>query len=173
MKKGFTILELMITIGVILILSGSLLIGWSKGEHIYALQRAAYKLERDIREAQARTMEANEMDCGAGKSSSYGVFFDINSPNEYILFLDCDDSRDWNSGDVLVERIKIEKGIEIWSLSPHVNGVFNILFKPPEPLTYINNNDSGLEGEIVLSLENDFAETRKVRVNTSGCIDIE
>jgi hypothetical protein len=174
MKKGFTMLELMITMSVMIILSGALLITWNRSEDIYGLQRAAYKMERDIREAQARTMEADEVNCGSMDSSaSFGVFFNVASPKEYILFVDCDNNNSWNGDDVLVERVKMEKGVELQSLSPNLGGVFNVVFNPPQPLTYINDVDSGVEGEIILFLKNDPTKIKKVKVNTSGCIEVE
>lgn len=177
-KKGFTILELLITLSIIIILSGALLIGWRKGEDVYTLQRAAYKLERDIKEAQTRTMEADEMDCvaTATSSASFGVFLDtsLGKESEYILFLDCNNDHVWDGGstDLLIEQIEIEEGVEIFSLNAGAFNNLHIVFVPPEPITYINTNDSGFEAIIDLSLKEDFNKKRTVKVNTSGRIEI-
>lgn len=169
-KKGVTIIELLVTMSVIAILSAVLFVGKLKGEEKLTLQRSAYNLMQELRASQALAIGGEEEECEGGiVTHSFGVHFKLTWEDHYILFADCDASytrKDDGKEDIKV--IYFEKGIQISGLSPSSD--FSIVFEPPDPVIYINKNDWGEEAVITLALG---SNQRKVKINTAGRIEIE
>jgi len=165
--KGFTLLELLITISIIGILSSSFLLSQPRFAKQTALQRAAYQLSKDIRDVQEMALATNLQTCPSGTFKGFGVYFDINSSRTtYQLFYKCDSARN------IIKTINLEAGISIQNLSPA--SPLEILFEPPDPIVYINNNSwSQTEAEITLISSYDPSRTIKIKVNNTGRISIE
>jgi prepilin-type N-terminal cleavage/methylation domain-containing protein len=172
---GFTMIELLIVMSVIGILSSSVFLNWKHGESGFALQNSAYKLSQDIREMQEMAMEAKEIDCGGGDTcSSFGVYFNKSYINYYLLFVDCDGNKAYETvNDKLIRpAVYFEDGIEFFNLSSPATA-FSVLFVPPEPTTYIKNETSDIEAVISVYDPDYPSEKKTIRLNTSGMIEIK
>ena len=168
MNKGLTLIELLVVITIIGILSSVLFLGSRSEEEKLALQRSAYQLVQDLREVQEMAMGAGEISCDGGKTYSFGIYFTTASSN-YYQFADCDANQTYNAqNDKLLKEIKLEKGVQIQSLSP--SSPLNIVFNPPDPTTYINQQSWGVEGMITLSFG---SEIKQIKINSAGKIEME
>jgi prepilin-type N-terminal cleavage/methylation domain-containing protein len=174
-SKGFTLIELFVTITIIGILSSVLFLGKTKGEERLALQSVAFQLAQDLREVQEMAMAADKMDCNGTETNSFGVHFKTNwKENEryyYILFADCNGNYTRDANDKDLRKVYLDKRVEITSLSP--SSSFSVVFAPPVPATYINTEGWGMEGVITLSLKSDLSQTKKIKINSAGRIEIE
>ena len=172
MEKGFTLIELLTVISIIFILSSAVFFDWRFGAKDLALERAAHKLGQDLAKMREMALGAGEVSCGGGVlSNRFGIYFQESksSENYYILFADCDGNNNWNRNrDVLLERVYLKKSITISNLKPASS--FSILFIPPDPTVYINNQNSGVMAVITLS---NGRREREVKVNTVGMIETD
>ena len=171
MNKGFTMIELIVVMSIVGILSSALFFNWRSGEATFALQNSAYKLAQNIREMQEMAMEAKEIDCNGYTGSSFGVQFKSSWPTYYLLFVDCNDNQVQDANDKIFPTVNLEKGVKISTLSPVDS--FSVLFVPPDPITYINDKTSGIEGVITICLYSYPSKQKIITINTSGMIKIK
>lgn len=89
-SSGFTVVELMVTLTIVVMVTGIIMVQYSSFNSSVLLTSQAYETAFDIREAQSMAISVR------GQSSrfreEYGLYFDITSsnPNRYILFQDND-----------------------------------------------------------------------------------
>jgi len=105
-QQGFTIIELLTSIAVVVILTAIVFANYRSGERQYALQRSTHKLAQDIRRIQEMATSTREFNCGGSPiipPGGYGVYFPRLSiaNNYYILFADCDGGFDYDSGEMV------------------------------------------------------------------------
>lgn len=175
-KNGFTVLEFLIVMVVIIILSSILFMGRGEGEKRASLQSSAFQIVQNIREAQEMAMGAKETSCPGGrKSYGYGVYFNNHSPHSYLIFADCNGNKKKDSPDVVVRNVNLERGIEIYNLSS--SPFLSVVFYPPNPIVYINGFSGGTENAVAtIAVEsNPFeADNKKViSINPIGMIEIK
>ncbi len=178
MNKGFTIVELMVSITIMALMAGAVFFNWRPAEDTFALTRSAHQLADDIRGAQQMAVSTKPFACAATDAdySGFGVYLDDSQPLEYLLFENCStDKRTYDSGeDVDLQVHNLEEGVQIQSINVDgLVGAVSVLFVPPNPKVYINNNISGVELVITLELVADSSQTRQVQVNTGGRIEID
>lgn len=176
-NKGFTLLEMIVTIGIMVLLTGIVLINYQEGQKQLALQRAANKLAQDIRRVQEMAMSAQEYN-GAIPAGGYGVYFIDSSPNSYILFADCTVPPNYVYNDTgnpcaggfpeKIQEIELEKSIIIDNLSA---SPLDITFVPPDPTIYFNTATTSSLESIQLSVSS--GQTKTIKVNGAGLITIE
>lgn len=168
MKKGFTLIELVVVIAIMAIISAILFAGKQREEKRWALQFSAYELAQNFREMQEMAMGAGEIQCGGVYTYSFGIHF-LES-DSYSLYADCNDNNIKDEADVFLRTARFRKEVKICSLSL---SPLDIVFTPPEPQSFINNEPIDQEGIITLCLKDDETETKIVKVNTVGKIEIE
>ena len=115
----------------------------------------------------ARKQEAS----GEVPEGGYGVYFDINSPNQYILFADLDADR-FRKSDASedVETISLEEGVKLDVLSPA--SPVNVVFSPPSPDVYLQGGAPLNEVNITIALTSNPSETKTITVNSAGLISV-
>jgi prepilin-type N-terminal cleavage/methylation domain-containing protein len=169
-QTGFTLVELLVVLFIILLLSTLLLVNYRGGQKKYALSQASQQLISDLRKAQNMAMSGAEI---YGQYCGYGLEIDqSNRPTSYRFYADkstdCQTSNNqYDSGDEILEIIKLPSRIRIQSTSP---SPIDIFFKPPQPTTYINADaGAGVSGTITLEIEG-TSFTKIVTVTTAGLI---
>lgn len=89
---GFTLVELMVTISIMVIINGVIFFNYPKVMANLALRRTADEIALMARQAQAYAMAAKSID--EERPPKYGVHFDTSLPNntKIVLFADVDTS---------------------------------------------------------------------------------
>ena len=191
-SKGFTLLELIVVIGIVATLSSIVLGGYRSGEDKFALQRSANKLSQDLRRAENMAMTGKSAPITFGEifpSGGYGFYFDTatttGGAGHYTFFCDCNDNAEYESSGSaiscasstvatafpeLMETLSLETGVTISNVSPTT--ALSITFYPPDPIIKITGADSASYDEAVITLDL-FGETKTITINTVGLIDID
>ena len=163
--KGFTLVELLVSIFIIILMSGIIFANYRTGGQQFALQRSVNKLAQDIRRAQAMAMAAQEhSSCPASYKFGYGIYLTTGESGHYILFADCDNDKCYDSGE-MVEDINFEAGVKIKTLSG--DPLLYITFTPPDPTVNITPS---APASIELIID---SQSKTITVNQAGLIEIE
>lgn len=171
--QGFVILELVVVLAIISLISGIIFVSLKTGKQGLVLDRAAHKVAQDLRKSAEFTLRAKSHGCGPSSNfSGYGLHFDDNNPDSYLLFADCNGNQVYQPSDFdEINPIGFEKGVEIQSINPSPN--LDILFAPPNPEVFINGDAAALPAEIVLQSASDPSRTRTITVNNKGRVSID
>lgn len=170
MNKGFTIIEMLVVLAIIVIITGIVIFNIGGERQNSALLRSAQKLSLDLRRAQSFALSSKVfktfgVPCGWGvhfngvDSTSYIIFADLAS------FQDCSD-RDYqraSDGSEDFETINLELGITISNLSGSLG---DIVFTPPEPTVTFTPAQTSAD----ITLINKSFTTRAITVNKTGFI---
>ena len=179
-KKAFTLIELLTIISIVVLMTITIFANYGKNNYTFALERSGQKLVQDLRRTQGMAMSGFEENSTGG--NAYGIYFDKSSANKgkYIIYLNknADMSYEGESTDLTKETINLENGIEIYDIISTTGSVdshptyISVAFEPPRPLTYVNNNYSGYEATIILRITSSPTETRTIKINNVGRIEL-
>jgi len=87
---GFTLIELLVTLTLVVMATGLVMIRYVSFNSSVLLNSLAYEVAFDLREAQSLAVSIRGNDTNFREE--YGIFFDMTTPNQYILFLDTNQS---------------------------------------------------------------------------------
>src|SRR3989344_8930515 len=170
-KKGFTLIEILVVIGIMIFMTALVLPNWRRGNQELAIDRALHQVAQDITRAEESALRAQFFQCQTGSIKGYGVYWDrTEMPDSYLVFADCNGNEQYDISDTTVETIEIENGISISSLSP--DPFFSIVFTPPEPRVAIKPGDPS-QAQIILTLDSEPGTMRTITVTSRGIIDIQ
>lgn len=172
--SGFTIIEMLVVVGIILLITGLVLPNYKANDKQLALERSIHKTAQDIRRIQEMSISAKGYDCGPRKLKGYGInFFNRSDFPEYVYFYTvmarCVNGIPRNE---TIERIYFEKGIKIKEIKQGdtvVNSAY-IFFYPPDPETDLSGAS---KVEVTLAVEDEPQQTRTIEVNKIGVITIK
>lgn len=85
-ESGFTLIELMVTLGIVVMATGLVMIRYVSFNSTVLLNSLAYEVAFDLRETQSLAISVRGSD--AEFREEYGLHFDLAKPNQYILFQD-------------------------------------------------------------------------------------
>jgi prepilin-type N-terminal cleavage/methylation domain-containing protein len=91
---GFTLIELMVTITIIVLVTGIVMVRYSSFNSSVLLTSQAYITAFDLREAQSLAISVRGN--GAEFREDYGVYFSMSDPTRYLLFQDNNDNGDYS-----------------------------------------------------------------------------
>ena len=157
-QKAFSLIELLVVVGIIVIVSASILANNSQFGGKVLLQNFAYDLALSVRQAQVYGISVKKFTTNTGVStftSGYGMHFDVSNKlagQSYILFADALTINGLYDQNELVDNNLISRGFYITQLcttpistnvetcidsnsvsSPSNPLTLDILFKRPEP----------------------------------------
>ncbi len=150
-RRGFTLVELLVTISMFVILTGVVLLNSKNFDNSILLKNFTYDVALTIRQAQSYGVNVRESNTGSFNkvNQGYGVYFDINSSTgsdkNFILFNDTGNSPDKkyndapNSSDVrecdvanseCIQKYSMTKGTKIVGMCVGVvadcpDGIYN------------------------------------------------
>lgn len=163
---GFTLVELLASIAIIGIISSVFFVNYRSSEERSRLNMTVQKVATDIRLAQTYSLGSNEFS-GLFPIGGWGVYFDSSAPDSYIIFADQNGDKSYDATEKFKEE-KLPVGVILDSLTIP-GGVVDIVFLPPDPITYINGVENS-EITIYFSDKNNFK--KGVKVNFLGLIDV-
>lgn len=169
-SRGFTILELLVSVFIIVLMTAIVVPGWRAGETTLALDRAAHKLSQDLRKATELAQRAQFFQCAAGSISGYGMHVSFLTPTLYTLYVECNGNQTYDPGvDAVFQDVTLEGKIQITSATP---SSFSILFVPPVPTISIQPGNLS-QASITLSVAGDLTRVKVITITTKGIIDID
>lgn len=90
-KSGFTVVELMVTITIVVLVTGVVLVQYSSFNSSVLLTSQAYKTAFDLREAQSLAISSRGRGTNNTFREEYGLYFNTGAKSQYILFQDVGD----------------------------------------------------------------------------------
>lgn len=170
-SRGFTLIELMVTVGIFAVITSVLLARNSKFDDETLLQSAAYEVALSVRQAQNYGInvrgQSGEFD------NAYGVHFSENSPS-YVLFRDLgDDPDNIYSGDTeLLEEYVLGRGYTIARICQYggasepcgtilEGGGISVVFRRPEPEAIITTTIEDRAGQQISNVAIELVSPRE------------
>jgi len=187
--KGFTLVELMVSIGIFVLMTSLLLAKYGSFNQGIFLTNQAYDVALAIRTAQSYGINVKGVPGRVNDfNSPYGIYFDTSSDNEankkIIFFADVVKDGVYTAGDTVISTYTLKKNTIIKSIcikndsiscnDNHNDGLVNITFVRPSPKAIIkksNINPSYKYAEI--SIKSSNGEIKKVTVTDIGQITIK
>ncbi len=117
--SGFTVVELLVTLAIVVLVTGVVMVRYSSFNSSVLLTSQAYLTAFDVREAQSLAISVR------GRSSEfreeYGLYFDISAPNIYLLFQDDDTNGEhsparYHVGEEVGDPIRVDPRFAILNL---------------------------------------------------------
>jgi Tfp pilus assembly protein FimT len=178
--KGFTMIEMLVSIGIIIILAATFLANYHGAKKFGELNMAAQKLASDIRLTQSYALDLKEKDDSI--PVRWGVYFNktVGSNDKYIIYADAESSNNqsYNIGEEYF-IYNLAQGVTIKDIKMDNVSIFNntlyLTFALPEAEVQAcrstnGNNCASQKVEIVLT-NNEIDKT--VLINIMGLIDVE
>ena len=160
-KKGFTIIELMVIAGIFVIVAGMVFANFRRGENSSTFLLATEEVASNIRKTQTQTLTGSiEQEIVA--SGGFGVYFNLNQPNQYLIFRDDGNQIYENGVDTLIASTTLPANIVISALS---NNPLTIIFKPPKPTVYLNGGLVANSGDVYLTSDRIESKRGHVTIN--------
>lgn len=141
-QRGFTLIELIVVVGILVVISGIILANYSKFGGTMLLRNLAYDIALSIRQAQVYGISARSF-LGAEFAVGHGVYVSFaEGNNQFFLYTDVDGNNFFTSaGTEWVETYGIGRGFTIDALciptGPTTENCtateLDVLFKRPEP----------------------------------------
>ncbi len=173
-KFGFSLMELMTVIAIIGIMTSIAVPYYTQNRDAKALSFGMEQIVSDIRMAQNYAYSTLETD-GSYPVGGYGINFLIDS-NEYIIFADQDGNMEYNSGDDIVNTIKLSRGVKVVSLkingTEDSNGEIDLVFTPPYGKVFIDTQNQISSNFINLEITvNNTVGSKNIIMSSSGLLN--
>ncbi len=95
--SGFTLMEAVVTVGIIMIMSAVYLANYRASNQKIILDQATAGLTTDLRLAQNMALNVKTFN-GVIPEGGYGINIAVSSPGAYTIYADCDAGYDYDSG---------------------------------------------------------------------------
>jgi len=188
-SRGFTLLELLIVMGIIALLAGTSLTSLTKSRTQNALKIGAQEVTLALRSAESSALSVKEV---AGQYPGYGVYVPHALQNEYWIFADIDEDKKYTpANDIIIggkkmlppgatiRRLLIEdQVVEQWVFDRKIsdNDSLAVVYNRPTPKVYFSEaqlNDPQIAGTVGICVgTTDSMLSRVVRVWKSGHVSL-
>lgn len=186
--RGFTLIEMLVVVGIVAIVSGLVLVNNNRFGGVAILQNLAYDMALSVRKAQIYGISVARF--GTVFAPAYGMHFQSSSPTGYVLFADVLTPRNGvydcpapGTGNCeLMQATSIITGYKINTLCATPSGgsetcglsTLDITFQRPEPDAYIRATElPGLNESARIVLQSPQGITKSVTVEVNGQISVE
>ena len=172
--KAFTLIEMLVTLGIITALSSMILVYSRKSETVGNLVREGNHIAFELRRAQSQAMLMLQQDFDSEKKiCGWGIYIDQESlPQEqFLLFADLclPDQSIGNEKydlDEEVEIISLLRGVEIFG-----SNILSAVFIPPEPrIKFYPDLGDGTNASIKIQLKNQPGAYYEIQISEAGQI---
>lgn len=168
---GFTYIDLIISVFIIAFMTGLFMVNYNNTNRRSQLGMIKQKLVSDIRLAQNYSLGSKTYDGFNTPGGGWGAHFSLADPNHYLIFADKNPpngNKAYDQGEA-IEIKTLPAGITLSSLSPA--STVDIIFFPPDPVTYVNNSTI-TDAQIILR-EDINNSTAVITVNSFGLIEAD
>lgn len=192
-KKGFTIIELIVVIAIIAVISALSIFNSSKLNSSVLLSNTAYEVGLIIRDAQVAGLGAKVLSdsvTGAATTSNQGVHIDMTNPEQIIFFADLDKYNSYSGTDEQSQVYNIQnkragKILKICKINSDTGACnaelvnkLNIIFKRPNPEAYFYTEDglgslSPYQGNVAVNMGFTNGECKSIIIYKTGAIQID
>lgn len=171
MKKGFTIIELLVSLGIFIVVTAMVVTNFRGGSRSDELKIAAETIASNLRRVQNMAL-AGELIDGVTPPGGYGIYFNLATSDRYILFADKNGNRAYDVNEALPDgTIILAKNIRLSDVLPAAAST--VIFKPPKPTIYINGDTA--DNVITVTIKHALSgKIKKILTNRiSGRVDVE
>jgi prepilin-type N-terminal cleavage/methylation domain-containing protein len=186
-KKGFTLIEIIVVIGIMLVITALTIFNSPKLNSGLALSNTAYELSLMIRDAQVSGLGSKLLEVDDGISTlNQGVYFDKTTPEKIILFADINKDNKYTVGEETevynINNVKAGNLLKICRIMSGDNCQsiqnLNIIFKRPNPEAYFHFTSSdGIDrehvGNVAINLGFPGDLCRSIVIYKTGAIQID
>jgi type II secretory pathway pseudopilin PulG len=153
---GYTIIELLVTIGIFSLISSIVLVNYPKLSEQLSVSQTAHEIALAFREAKTYALAVRQF--GGSYQVGYGVHFDKATPENFILYAaplntsnKCNSGVNCVRGSVAtydVDTFTMKSGIQIMSICDTTTGTIcyeklDVAYVRPDPIVYIIGTDVG------------------------------
>ena len=178
--RGFSLVELLVVVAIFAMISGLILANHSRFNSSVLLGSLAYNIALSIREAQVYGLSVKQF--SDEFQVGYGVHFDIDNPDQYLLFADVfqggPPNKIFDAGDSIIETFTVGRGHVITkfcgvhsSESQCSDGStattidhLDIVFFRPEPDAFISSVEPGYYSRATVVVSSPNANTRTITI---------
>jgi len=160
-ERGFTLVELMIVVGIFTVISAVMLMNYPGFSHRISLQNLAHLIALEVRQAQVYGLSVRESSPGSEIFAPHGIYFTAADRGSFVLFVDTvplsgnnkyDGSLNCDLSAECLERLIIGNGDRIKDICAVASGgsevcassggvdTLNIVFTRPDPDALITIN---------------------------------
>jgi len=175
-NKGFTLMELLVSFGIVVLLTGIVLFRYRVLDNRFSVVSAAHTLVQDMRKMQEKSISGEEV---AGPISaqiplSYGVYFSNSNLTQYILYADLSSSltpNQYDKGeDTIIDNVFLKTGLSFGFEDIDISSI-DVNFMGPSPITKILADTSEQDTETIdLKVGEHTNLTQQVLINKAGLI---
>jgi len=166
--KGFTLLEMMVSISIIALITAIFLVNYHSTNQVTSFANALQKLSSDIRVAQNNSLGSKDFN-GTVPRGGWGAHFNMASSSQYIIFADINGNGQYDAGEEY-QITNFAQNVGISSTSP-AGPLLDITFRPPDPTTLFNGTSTISNAAVnIKDTVNNLSKT--VEVNFLGMIDL-
>jgi prepilin-type N-terminal cleavage/methylation domain-containing protein len=163
-KKGFTLVEMLVVIFIIVLTASVTVANFRKGERATGFLMTTEQLASDLRKVQTRTI-AGVVNDKLNLTGGYGLYISKDDLDQYTLFGDDGDFIYNPASDETLLTIDLPINVSFADLGVDVDSV-TIIFQPPASTVYVD----GLESKTTttLTLLNSMVDNKKGEVTLNG-----
>ena len=184
---GFTLLELLVSMGILTLITGLFFSNYKSANQRALLDNAALQLAADLRLIQSYALSAkkNEKNGNTVPRGGWGIRLRRQNPNNsfYILFADAGDNskpQEYDNSDFIYRQIDFPKdkaGNPLIEIDEFTNLIGNpdisIVILPPAPEVYFTGQKAGSNVGVIRLRDVKTDKTKNIMINSFGLIDVE
>lgn len=192
--RGFTLIEVVVVIGVMAIVSSLMLANFPRFNKQIAVEREASRLALSLRKAQSYALAVREFNATFNddpfcqsppvRFPGYGLFFELLVPTQYFIYGDVNCSKYYENAPIeeAAETINTEGKINLYLLKGYDAAVcsggceleeLSVLYVRPGPTILIESSGTGFNYAEIYLHSSDNAVSKKVIVRSTGQVSIE
>jgi len=167
-NKGFTLMELLVSFGIVVLLTGIVLFRYRVLDNRFSVVSAAHTLVQDMRKMQEKSISGEEVH--GGIPAGYGIYFDKSNRTQYILYADTSALPEgaYDAGDIIIDIVDLKTDL-LLNLSATL--YIDINFMGPSPITKILVDTVEQDTKTIdLEVEEHTNLTQQVIINKAGLI---
>ena len=175
-RAGFTLVEMIVIIGIIGFMSVTLLSNQNKSSDRRKLTLETRRLAQDFRKVQNFALSSTTHNCPSGVISvPFGIILDMDVPDRYVLVADFNKDRIYTSSNDPIIATIVFNSVSLDLLNPKNGGnALEVFFVPPLPVTAINTSESSSASATIRlkSLRNNSLKLT-IYINSKGAVSVQ